>query len=186
MTGMNTRIVPATTPGIESGRVTRQKGLERVRAQVGRGFVERGVDLFKRSVDRQDHERQEFIDHPHQHGSGRIQHLQWLERDMQKVCNASPSTILITPCLAQQHHPGIDADDKIGPQRDQHQEQIGIPSSGLGAGNKIRQRIGQQDDDDRGVEGQRERAPQDLDVKWIETGCSAVRRNLCCSPISRV
>ncbi len=39
-----------------------------------------------------------------------------------------------------------------------------------GAGDEIGQRIGQQDDDDGGVEGQRERAEQDVEVERVEAG----------------
>ncbi len=75
---------------------------------------------------------------------------------------------------AQQHHPGVDADDEISPHRYQNQEEEGVALFDRGASDEIGQRVGHQDRQHGGVECQAQRTRQDLDVDRIEADGFAV------------
>ena len=60
---MNTSAEPEKMPGSDSGKVTRQKRVPGVRAQVLRRVEQRRVVLLQVGVERQDHERQVHVDH---------------------------------------------------------------------------------------------------------------------------
>ena len=64
---MKTSRQPATTPGIDSGSTTRQNRAAGWAPEHARRLEERQVELLQGGVDRQDHERQEAVDHPRHH-----------------------------------------------------------------------------------------------------------------------
>ena len=56
-------------PGLRERHDDAEDGGERARAEVGRGFDQRGVEAFQRRVDGQHHEREIAVDQAEQHGA---------------------------------------------------------------------------------------------------------------------
>ena len=67
--GMKVSSVPATTPGIDSGSVTRRKTSRRRAVEVVARLEQAVVDPLERGVERQDHERQEVVGDAGDHGT---------------------------------------------------------------------------------------------------------------------
>ncbi len=59
---MKTNRNAATTPGSDSGSVTRRKACSAARAEVGRRLEQPPVEVLERDEDRQGHERQPDVD----------------------------------------------------------------------------------------------------------------------------
>ena len=85
ITGMNTKNCPSHHTRHGNGSVTRRNVLIEFAPKSAAASYKRGINFFKRCINRQNHERQKFIDHAHQHRARRIQHLQRREWDIQQI-----------------------------------------------------------------------------------------------------
>ena len=129
--GMKTSRQPATMPGSDSGRVTVRKAGERPGAEIGRRLEQAPVELLQRGVERQHHERQVGID------DAEMDRPFGAEDRAGIGDEAGPAQELVQDAvLRQQAHPGVDADQERGPERqhDQHQQQRPPPRRGAGDG----------------------------------------------------
>ena len=70
---MNVRIVPAKTPGRESGNVTRRNAPQPLAYRSFGRLDELRVDLLERDVERQHHERQEVVGDAGDDGDRRVE-----------------------------------------------------------------------------------------------------------------
>ena len=133
------------------------RGGAQVESRLGGAMVE---SLGGR-VDRQDHERQERVRHAHEGRSAGVEHLRSVDSDrVESRCQRAG--------LAQDHDPGVGADQHAGPERDgdgqdQHRLQMAGP---VGDPDRGREADGQRDE--HGRCGQQDRRPHHVEVGRIE------------------
>ena len=117
-------------------------------AEIGGGFEQRVVHALERGVDRQHHERQVGVDDADEDREvGR-------EPDRRRVDDAEREQRLVEQAVAlQDRHPGVDADQERGPERqhDQH-EQHALP-----APRRARHAVGDRESDQQQHRGRGER-----------------------------
>jgi hypothetical protein len=142
---MKTSAEPAQIPGSDSGRVIRQKARPGAGTEILGRFEQCRVVLLQVGVQWQDHERQVYIDHAGDHCERRVQQIGRAEHD----------------------DPGVDANQEVAGQRQDHQQHQQIAMTLVAAGDQQGQRIGQQQAEQRRRRGDEEGTAEDLGINPV-------------------
>ena len=120
--------------------------------------------LLQVGVERQHHERQVHIDQPDDYSERREQQTHGLESERGKECIEAADEHRLR---SEDDHPRIDADEKVAPERQDHQQHQQIAMPLRAARNQHRQRIADQQTDDRSDDRIAERLEKQLRVQHV-------------------
>ena len=131
-------------PGAETGTMTRHTTAKRARAEIRRGFEQRGIEPFERGVHRQHEEGQKVVDEADEHRAIVVEQRQRGGDEMQADEHGVDEAR-----VAQDEEPGVGADEKTGPEGQQDELQIEVLAS-AGARDEERERKAEQRAESRG------------------------------------
>ena len=120
------------------------------------------VHLHQIGVQRQDHERAVHVSHADQHGDIGVEHDQRFADDAQ-----AQQQLVEHALVGQNALPGIDAQQKRGPERQHHQHQQRGANRGPGAREKIGERVADQQAQQCGEQGKLQRGPVGLHIDGV-------------------
>ena len=109
--------------------------LPRTRAQIHRRFIERLIEFLQICIERQDHEGQVGIDHHQDDGEIGVHHRNEFQipTPLGESIDEKRQAFVEPAIAAQQSHPGIDAQEKRRPERQDHQHQHDVAPGLAGA-----------------------------------------------------